>query len=85
MSPPETESMVISSLRERQRRTEGHPLATKNIKNLPPVTITEITDLDDDKSIEKIRHYGLDKRSASMSIYRRVDDIHIPKPSVFVD
>ncbi|KAH7675103.1 [RNA-polymerase]-subunit kinase protein [Dioscorea alata] len=85
VSPPETESMVISSLRERQRRTEGHPLATKNIKNLPPVTITEITDLDDDKSIEKIRHYGLDKRSASMSIYRRVDDIRIPKPSVFVD
>ncbi|XP_077211552.1 putative serine/threonine-protein kinase At1g54610 [Tasmannia lanceolata] len=62
------------SLKRASPRTDCHPRASKNIKNLPPLLVTSKINTDDDDEGDSNRYrFGLNLRSASASDLRRLD------------
>ncbi|XP_068656319.1 probable serine/threonine-protein kinase At1g54610 [Aristolochia californica] len=67
-------------LKKSAPRTEGHPLARKNIKNLPP-PLLPISKLNKggNKEDEKVFRFGLSQRSNSTSDFRKLDEARLQK------
>ncbi|KAF8404459.1 hypothetical protein HHK36_009344 [Tetracentron sinense] len=75
-NPPPTPP-VVSSLRNRSPRTDTHPNATKNIKNLPPLATFKTSTTNYSEGNEN--RLTLDRRSLSTMDFRNLDQIKMSK------
>ncbi|KAA8546596.1 hypothetical protein F0562_002665 [Nyssa sinensis] len=72
-SPPSLPSPVVSSRRKMSPRTEAHPKATKNIKNLPPLPNGKTSTINYNEDNKNIYRLNGVYRSASSREFRKLD------------
>ncbi|KAF9612217.1 hypothetical protein IFM89_038639 [Coptis chinensis] len=71
-SPPPPFPGIISH-RNDSPRTDGHPNATKNIKNMPPLPTTKTSTAKYKEGKRNINRSGLDRRSVSTRDFRQLE------------